>query len=147
MSDGSPKTPQRRLPKPGRAKPPELRARAFELRAAGKTERQIAQALNLHRSTVSRWLREPEAAAEVKALSSDTRASAVEKLKAGAEAAVDALIEVITDPEADPHARVSASKTLLSRVGIVEGAALDLTTGAGEDPLARIQRLLGDPPR
>lgn len=138
---------RRRPPKGkgGASKPAELRARAAELRAAGQTAADIARALGLAGTTVRRWLKAPELAAEVRAISEDTRKAAIEKLKAGAEGAVDRLLRIVREGE-DGDA-IAAAKTLLSRVGIVEGAALDLTTTTGEDPLARIQRLLGDPPR
>lgn len=139
--EGSQETPQRRKPKPGRAKPERLRARAIELRAAGKTEREIAAVLKIHRSTVSRWLRDPGARAEVAEIGADTRAAAVAKLKAAAEGAVDRLLEVLQDgSDADA---IAVAKTILGRVGIVEGATLEVSSGPAEDPVERIERLLG----
>lgn len=126
-------------PKGGSPAPPEMRARVAELRALGRGVAAIARETGLGETTVRRWLKAPELAAEVRQISEDTRKAALDKLKAGAEGAVDRLLQIVREGE-DGDA-IAAAKTLLSRVGIVEGAALQLQ-GEALDPLAMAARLL-----
>lgn len=74
-------------------------------------------------STLNRWLKDKQFAAEVAAARNELLNGAIQRLKAAAFNAVGVLVEVSDNPASSDMARVSASKTLIElalRVGTIE---------------------------
>lgn len=110
---------------------PDLRSKAIELRAAGRSIRGIAEDLGKSKSTIERWLSQPSTQAEVAAITTEVEAkvhaAVVDRLaEARAESigrlvellpdADKALAEVVRDGEADPHARLRGVAMIHDRV-------------------------------
>jgi transposase-like protein len=111
--------------------PPETRARAVELRAAGRSIREIAAELGVNKSTVERWLAAPAVAAAVEriteAVAVRVEEAAVDRLAAARIASQDRLLGILPDAEealgaivrdadADPHARLRGIAMVQDRV-------------------------------
>jgi hypothetical protein len=103
--------------------------RAVDLLLAGATPAEVAAALSVHRTTIYRWLCDPEVVAELRRFRAARRFAAQEALQAASLSAIAALTGIIKDARVSPDARVRAACAVLDRAGITprgahEGATL-----------------------
>jgi len=86
--------------------------------ASGSTGRDVAAALGVNESTVSRWKQTPDFEAAVNALLKDAHQAAATKLRQLALDAVAILAAVMSDTTANPADRLKAAALVLDRVGL-----------------------------
>jgi hypothetical protein len=94
--------------------------RAAIMAASGTTGRDIAAALGVSESTVSRWRQTPKFRAKVNEIQQGFQESAIAELRELALEAVRTLQDVMTDCEAPATARVAAAAQVLDRCGLGE---------------------------
>lgn len=97
-----------------------LRAQAVALKAQGMTGRDIAEALDVHEATVSKWLQEPPVVAALES----TKAKAIAMAEAHAVKAIETLVEIMHEAEYASDRR-GAATALLDRIGIVAGTKIE----------------------
>ena len=92
--------------------------------AGGGSQIEAATEAGVDRTTIQRWLRNPEFVAAVDAEIEAALASARKSLRAAAPKAVSALLSIAGNEEAPESARVQAAKEILNRVGLVEATVV-----------------------
>lgn len=120
----------------------EAQMQAVVALAGGVAVAKVAEAHDVARSTVYRWLEEPAFAGEVERLRSALGKYAKGRLFGATDIAVSALIEVAGSPTAPEAARVSAAREILSRAGIVETTRTEVSV-VGPSLADRIAARLG----
>lgn len=116
---------------------------AVEMLCAGKTVKQVANALGVNPSTVYDWIKIPEVRTEYDRLLDEMRDAARDRLRASALVAADSLRFVTRRGEKQHGPRVSAATAILDRVGLTvpKEVKLDVTTnpsaGKADDDLER----------
>jgi hypothetical protein len=96
----------------------EAQNRAIAMAALGETGRDIANALGVNESTVSRWKQTPEFQAGVNAIQHQGREVAIAKLRILAEKAVNTIEDVMVSPSSPPGDRLKAAAIVLDRLGL-----------------------------
>lgn len=92
------------------------RERGIDLLLAGSTTTEVGAALGVHRSTVWRWLHEPDVVELMGQLRDELRTAVRARLEAAAVEAVAVLCRIMADDCAPHAARVRAAETILDRV-------------------------------
>jgi hypothetical protein len=100
----------------------ELHAAAVRLLEAGYTVRETARRLDVRSTTVWRWSREPAVGQAISAGRERRRTALGQRLESAAGSALDALIDVMQDPDVPAKDRVKASEVVLDRCGLVDVA-------------------------
>jgi transposase-like protein len=98
-----------------------------ELLAAGQTTQEIAAQLGCDEATVWRWRQRPDFCALVDASRARFVQTLRDELRRGSRQAIAALVEIASDPDAAPAARVSASTAILDRVGLPRRTEIEAT--------------------
>ena len=109
---------------------PEVRAAAARLLEVGFTVRETARRLDLRASTVWRWAQDPSLQSAIASGHTRRRAILGQRLESAAETALDALIDVVSDPDVTPRDRVKAAEAVLDRCGITPEVANAAGTAA-----------------
>lgn len=125
-----------------RTGPGEARDLAVVHLAAGMSQRETADLVGVHPQTVYRWMADPEYRDRVDAVSSQVLDVAVRRLRAAASVVSQALIQIATDPKQKAADRIAAAREVLSRAGITEHRAVEVT-GPGGGP---VQHVLAEVP-
>lgn len=115
------------------------RERGIDLLLAGATTTEVAAALGVHRSTVWRWLHEPDVVELMGQLRDELRTAVRARLEAAAVEAVAVLCRIMADDCAPHAARVRAAEAVLDRV---DGGRAGLPVEA-PDPNRALAVLLG----
>ena len=100
----------------------EVHAAAVRLLEAGYTVRETARRLDIRSTPGWRWSREPEVKAAIAAGRERRRSALGQRLESAASSALDALIDVLQDPDVSARDRIKASEVVLDRCGLVEVA-------------------------
>lgn len=93
---------------------------AIVVRMRGLSWVEVAAQVGVSDRTLRRWCQEPGFASELDAARNVARDAAFDLLAARARDLAQVLVDVATDPEASPAARVSAAREGLSRIGVAE---------------------------
>jgi hypothetical protein len=107
-------------------KPTRLREQSIAALITQPTVELAARQAGGSYSTLNRWIRDEQFAAEVKAARNELLQSAIDRLKSTALQAVGTLIEIANNPASSETARVTAAKALIDyalRVGAIEDLA------------------------
>ena len=100
---------------------------AAEILATGLSTQDTASQVGVERASVYRWQNLPGFGALVEAARVKYVDQLRNELRRGARAAIGALVEIASDPEAAPAARVSASTAILDRVGLPRRSEIEAT--------------------
>jgi hypothetical protein len=100
---------------------------AAEMLGSGATPSDVCAAIKAELSTIWRWKQIPSFSALVDASRSRHLDELRGELRRGARAAIGALVEIASDPEAAPAARVSASTAILDRAGLPRRSEIEAT--------------------
>ena len=98
---------------------------ALELMLAGIDDTEIAQRINMSRTTIWRWRNSAEAVAFLSAHRNREMERLSERMSGLADRALDVLEDVLNDPKAGSMAKLRAATVVLDRIGLTERSALE----------------------
>jgi len=136
------------------AKFPRLREAAIAALLSCRTVELAAKQLKIHHATLRRWMRDPDFDGDYRSARERVLERAAERLRDGALAAVEVLMEIAQNRKAPEAARVTACRSFLESTGLLRGssvvvnnanvAVLDAATAKGQlhDLLDEVQGVI-----
>lgn len=102
-----------------------------ELRAAGKTNKQIAQAIERGEAAVCRTLQEPEVIADIDRIQEDRRRAVRQLMLGRVEAIVEEVYRIALESDDGDAVRLRACTDQLDRLGFAAPKSVELSGPAG----------------